>query len=485
MPAIVLRNRPDFGYAPATVEQSLASIVSTLRSRQNADGAFGLWAANSNVDDFASVYAIHFLLEARERNYAVPADMVENGKAYLSQLANSEGTNLGEERIRAYAIYLLTRTGMVTTNYAAALQKRLETRFAKQWKQDPAAMYLAATYKLLRQERLANSIIGGIKFGEAVAVDYRYYYYDDLTRNAQLLYILSRHFPERAKSLTGVELEGMADYIARGAYNTLSSSYTVLAFDAYASAMGNVRLDQYGISELLAKDRERALPLPTGLFPKADFTPDAQKIRFSSSARSTAFYLMTQAGFDLQLPDKDIKNRLEVLREYTDSDGKPIKAVKLGDEIEVHVKLRALNQEVIPNVAIVDLLPGGFEVVLAPIATSNEQAAQPGPGASPDQERNEGDEGAAQEDQPSAQAVNAWQAPIGEAKSTWPINYADVREDRVVLYGEVGPDVKEFIYRIKATNVGTYVVPPTFGESMYDRTVQARSLGGRLAVEKK
>jgi len=44
--------------------------------------------------------------------------------------------------------------------------------------------------------------------------------------------------------------------------------------------------------------------------------------------------------------------------------------------------------------------------------------------------------------------------------------------------------VKEFVYKIKATNVGSFVVPPTFGESMYDRTVQARSLGGKLAVEK-
>ena len=71
------------------------------------------------------------------------------------------------------------------------------------------------------------------------------------------------------------------------------------------------------------------------------------------------------------------------------------------------------------------------------------------------------------------------------AKSTWSLDYADVREDRVVLYGEIGAEVKTFVYRIKATNVGNYVVPPTFGESMYDRAVQARSLGGKISVEKK
>lgn len=480
MPAIVLRNRPEFGYAPATVEQSLASIISTLRSRQNAEGAFGLWAANSNVDDYASVYAVHFLLEAKERNYAVPGDMLEQAKGYLTQIATRQGASLAEERLNAYAIYLLTRTGVVTTQYAAALQKRLETRFAKEYKNDLASAYLAATYKLLRQERLANSFIGGVKFGEGVTPDYRYYY-DPLIREAQLLYLLSRHFPERLKSLNGTELEGMANTIARGSYNTLSSSYTILAFDAYAAALGNVRLDKYNIVEFLAKGVERSLALPNGVMPKAEFHQEASKLRFTSSTPTTTFYMMTQAGFDTALPKKDIANRLEVLREYTDAKGAPIKSVKLGDEIEVHVKLRATGKEYLPNIAVVDLLPGGFEVVLSPITTSNEQAGLPGPKA----EGGESEEGAEpQEAQPSAAPVG-WQAPIGEAKSTWTIQYADVREDRVVLYGSIGPEVKEFVYRIKATNTGRYFVPPTFGESMYDRTIQARSLGGSLVVEKK
>jgi alpha-2-macroglobulin len=38
------------------------------------------------------------------------------------------------------------------------------------------------------------------------------------------------------------------------------------------------------------------------------------------------------------------------------------------------------------------------------------------------------------------------------------------------------------VYRIKATNVGTYNVPPAYGEAMYDRSVVARSVAGKLAV---
>jgi hypothetical protein len=71
-----------------------------------------------------------------------------------------------------------------------------------------------------------------------------------------------------------------------------------------------------------------------------------------------------------------------------------------------------------------------------------------------------------------------WRSPVGLDSSTWKPEYADVREDRVVIYGAATPDVREFVYRIKPSNAGTFIVPPAYGESMYDRRVQARSAGG-------
>jgi hypothetical protein len=61
----------------------------------------------------------------------------------------------------------------------------------------------------------------------------------------------------------------------------------------------------------------------------------------------------------------------------------------------------------------------------------------------------------------------------------------DIREDRVVLFGTVGPKAQEFVYRIKATNKGTFAVPPAYGACMYDRTVRAGALPGTITVEDK
>ena len=82
-------------------------------------------------------------------------------------------------------------------------------------------------------------------------------------------------------------------------------------------------------------------------------------------------------------------------------------------------------------------------------------------------------------------AEGKWTSPIGLRKSSWQPDYVDLREDRVVLYGSIDKDANEFVYRIKATNAGTFVTPPAFGEGMYDRTIKARSLGGAMTVEKR
>jgi hypothetical protein len=472
MPAVVLGNRPEFGKLKSQKEtDNMASLIATLRSRQNAEGGFGYWAAYPQGHEFASVYATLFLMEARDRGQVVPADMLKLAQSYLEQLAATDGRDLKDERIRAFAIYLLTRDGKVTTNYAAALQARLESVHAKTWKQDLAAAYLAASYQLMKQTKTADNLMGGVKIVAADQLRYSYFY-DSLIHNAQLVYITARHFPERMKKLPPEALPTMVKSIQLGYYNTLSSSYAILALDTYASASVNSGAQNFSIAEVLKDGKLNPLSLPAGLMPRVNLSDAATKVQLGAEGDLTAYYLINQSGFDRALPTTEIKNGLEVVREYTDLAGKPVTQVKLGEEIEVKVKMRALKDPLY-DVAIVDLLPGGFEVV----AESRASAAAlqtPREGEAPAEGEGEGEGG----------EEARYKAPIGGPKSTWNAEYVDIREDRVVLYGYVEKDAKIFVYRIKATNTGSFVVPPTFAESMYDRSIQARSLGGRIVVEK-
>ncbi|NIE64346.1 MG2 domain-containing protein [Burkholderia sp. Ax-1719] len=464
-----------------TSDQALAQTLDVLRSRQNSQGGFGLWSATPDAEPFVSAYTMHFLLEARDRGVTVPADMLDAGNQYLHKLAADDSLDsLDLLRQRAYAVYLLTRQGNVTTNDLAAVQKRLQEAFPNDWKNDLAAAWLAASYELLKQDKEANTLIAGPQReleGKRDISSFDYgYYTDPLTRDASTLYLLSKYFPNRAKALSPQVMENIAGPLARNDFNTLSAAMTVLALDAYANINAG-GLDKLAIDEIHADGSVKAISaLQANLLQAGNWSAAATRLRFVNGSAMSAWRVTSQSGYDRGVPDKAIKNGIEIVRDYTDSNGKPLDKITLGEEIEVHVKIRATEDDAVDNVSIVDLLPGGFEPVIepppAPAQTDDSNSGQNDQGQQGDQS---GDVTDGQDAQPAR-----WRSPIGLSSSTWQPEYADIREDRVVIYGTATKDVKEFVYRIKAGNAGKFLVPPAFAESMYDRRVQARSPGGAM-----
>lgn len=45
----------------------------------------------------------------------------------------------------------------------------------------------------------------------------------------------------------------------------------------------------------------------------------------------------------------------------------------------------------------------------------------------------------------------------------------------MLIYGSAAAEIQEFIYQIKPVNTGRFIIPPAFGEAMYDRDIQAQS----------
>ena len=472
MPALVLGQHPEYGRIKtgddAKGGDPLQSLYGVMHTRQNGEGGFGLWTSTPDSVRYVSVYAMQFLIEASDRGQKLPGDMLAAGDRYLKQLAADESdASLPGLRERAYATYLLTRQGNVTTNYLAALQKRLDEKYADQWHDDLAAAYVAATLKLLKQDKDAERLIAGpqaVLVRSAIENAFRFErYYDPLVRDATTLYLLAKHFPERARALPPEAIGNILRVVQRGWYNTLSSAWTILALDAYgASAAADGKLS---LNELHKDGTASVFGAQQGSLMRGAFTAAANGISVHNDANLRAWYAVTQSGFDRTPPTTELKQGIEIVREYTNASGQVVTAAKLGEELDVHVKIRATESQSVGSIAIVDLLPGGFEPVLTP-------PPSPEPPA----------EGSTEET-PSEQP--AWRSPIGTPASTWALEYADVREDRVVIYGTALRNVEEFVYKVRATNAGTFVVPPAYGESLYDRNVQARSLGMKIEVTKK
>jgi len=133
-----------------------------------------------------------------------------------------------------------------------------------------------------------------------------------------------------------------------------------------------------------------------------------------------------------------LSDGLEIYREVLGKNNEAASRTKLGEQLHVRIHVRSLQHEPLTNVAIVDLLPGGFEVVDSSIHT--------GAGSNPG------------------------------------VDYVDVREDRAVFFVTVPTNALEIDYQIKSDNRGDFIVPPVFAQSMYDRNTKGRGVGGKITV---
>ncbi len=226
---LLLSDEADFGLNRAEVNTQLEKTFATLRRRQNDQGAFGYWAPETDQKiSFNSVYVMDFLSAAKTAGFAPPADMFASGLRYLQKMVTLEPSTPADARTIAYGIYVLTREGVVTTNYILNLRDYLDQHQTDTWQNDVTGVYLAGAFKLLHKDKDADELIGVYKIDKGSNRDY-----DDfcqpLGANAQYVAILARAFPDRLKKISAAEFEQILQPIGRGEFNTLSAAYAVSA----------------------------------------------------------------------------------------------------------------------------------------------------------------------------------------------------------------------------------------------------------------
>ena len=462
--ALILTAHPELGVVRSRDARPLETTFSVLRGRANDQGGFGLWSSSPVTAEFPTVYAAHFLLEAREHGQRVPQDMLLTLNGWLTRFASTPASTLADGRLRAYAVYLLARQGIRPTAALSSVEQELTARYAPAWTTDLAAAYVASTYQLMQRRDVAERLVGNVPwstqkrdFGDEI-------YYDPLAHDAQLLYLLARHFPARATATPPSALEAIGTAVSSNRVNSLTAAYTLLALEAFAkSAAPGANL---AITEIGKDGRPRPLTLSPGLMPKASIAETAARVEFSKNSPNPAYFNIDESGFDRAVPTAEVSQGIEIFREFIDAKGNPQTRFVVGDEFFVRLRIRATRRERVGQVAVVDLLPGGVEAVLElqPPADTSEAAVDP----------------AVARQRGAASAL-----PVGVPdKSDWTPYHVDVREDRLVLYGDVTNAAPTFTYRVRASNAGVFQTPPAFAEGMYNRTIAGLSPAGKLEIVK-
>jgi uncharacterized protein YfaS (alpha-2-macroglobulin family) len=437
---LMLAGEADFGLSRAEVNKQLEHTFGILARRQNDQGAFGYWIPETGEHISAvSVYVMDFLSESKAAGFAPPQDMFASGLRYLQKMEGIQPGSLADARTLAYATYILTREGVITTNYVLNLRDWLDKNHKDEWQHDITGVYLSGALHLLHKDADAERLIDSYKVADNKMLE-RWDFCQPLGMNSQYIAVIAREFPARLRKISADQFQNMLKPIGDGEFNTLSSAYAVRALKAYSHAVAQ-NPPELSIAELRKDKSETRLVSGVKAMLRAELSDKASGVRFNSAQRLSgpgAFFQVVESGFDRKVPNEALQNGLEVYREILGKNNEAASRTKLGEQLHVRVHVRSLQREPLTNVAIVDLLPGGFEVVDSSIHT--------GAGSNPG------------------------------------VDYVDVREDRAVFFVTAPTNALEIDYQIKSDNRGDFIVPPVFAQSMYERNVKGRGIGGKITV---
>ena len=204
----------------------------------------------------------------------------------------------------------------------------------------------------------------------------------------------------------------------------------------------------------LIAGKSLALPLTGELrsLQQATVPNGTAKLKLSNPGNLPLYYGWAETGYERNLPDTAVTHGLEITQAILDEKGNAISEARIGQEVTVRLTVRALDRDSARQVVLVNVLPSGLEPVLNSGSSDDEAPDTP-----------------------------LWQRRVGGTGS-WSLNYVDIREDRLIFFGDVGRGTQDISFKARATNVGQFALPAAYAEAMYERRVYGRSAAGRFHV---
>ena len=484
-------------YTKEAIKEDIGQTLRALALRYKQDNSFAMWPNGRGESPLLyTVYSADFIVEAMDLGIAVPSVLRNDFLRGLEENLSSTPYSLENARAYAYGAWVLTRHGVITSNILANIVAWLN-RNTTGWEKDIVAPLLAASMKLMRQDKAAQQLLSGYS-PDAVSAWVWSSSLDGLAERSLYLTIVAKHFPEMlSESKPQMILEDIISLTAAQRYVTLSAAQAARALMLYSLSLnqkgrlGEINLHfidtenkdivlQDGMPDI-AEGAKPTVPSKTENMPDLMIaTDDGQAISRIAAVkyRSTMpmFYSLTSSGYDMGTPEKSISEGIEITREYRDLKGNILTKLEAGNDIVVAISARSL-QGALPNIIISDLLPGACEFVVATGGAVTDVGTQEGIRLRKTMYRIRG---------PKGDIINSSSL---QSEYDMDIVYADRREDRITIFANIDTEESVFLYRVRVANRGDFIIPPISAEDMYNPSVYAVSntiLGtkiGRMVVK--
>lgn len=440
-PAVLFGADPEMGLSEKDVETFTRRAFQTLSSRQRADGSFGLWDATTPPDVVFSVYATHFLLEARNHSLDAPSVVFDRALQWLKQFGAEPKYDLYSQLAQAYALYVRALNGEVVSKEAKTLRSDLDRQWQKSWRESAIALFLSGTFKKLQMDAEADELLkrpAGVWKGMNV-----WPLNDAVLYGSIYAYISAAQFGED-KQLSPLDaVLPVAQMIEDKSFYSFNSALVVMGLHAMSLKSADVAHDTLKIDIEDAAKAFSPLELLGSKILRGLVPDTATQLRYTGQDNKMFFYELSETGFDRADTAPETKG-LEINRELKNEKGEIESAFALTDKVEVTLFIKASEQ--LSRMAVLELVPGGFEIDLSDEGLAQRKSLHPGP-------------------------------------NTWTPQFLEIQEDRLIFFGDLPRDTVTFTYRLKPLSRGKFTVPAAYAEGMYDLTKRFIGTPSSIVVE--
>ncbi len=407
-----------------TMQPKVAAAYARILGMMVGDGAFAMWPDVRKEWPEGTVYASHFVFEAKAAKLVTVDPVVERSiTAYLLRLANSAGNYKPE--LRAYATYVL----------AAAGNKDFVV---------PARNVLAGSKPGFAQFLAAAALVRGGYAGEgatplraSLAEPNWLYKTSDLvgitdtaSRAGMVLNILMKCDPNGGKDTAAELASFLAGRIRKDGNcwgTTQSNAWAAMGLAAFAEYYPPA--DVNGVVSLPGQTKKDEF---SGVPKKDSVAVDLKgKTVVGNTGKSDFFVKAVVKGIP-----KDAKaaaGPIVLKREFFDEKGNPVNSLKHGEL--AFVRITADAPDVVENVVISDILPAGLEIEDEALATRMNASGRI----------------------PKKLLMNNRQE----------FSRTEKRDDRFLVFGTLWESAYA-IYSVRAVTPGKFLIPALQAEAMYD-----------------
>ncbi len=405
-----------------TMEPKVPAAYARILNMMAGDGAFSMWPDVRKEWPEGTVYAAHFIFEAKAaKRVAVDAAVEKSITAYLLRLANSAGSYKSE--LRAYAAYVLASAG--SKDFVI-----------------PARNILAGSKPGFAQFLASAALVRGGYAGEgaeplrAALTDPTWLYQtsqlvgitDTTSRAGMVLNILMKCDPKGSEKVAAELASFLAGRIRKDGEcwgTTQANAWASMGLAAFAEY--NPPADPSGVMTAADRTRYELAGKMLNVFELAA----AGANTLSNTGKSDLYVRTVVSGVPKQAKASGGPIRLK--REFFDEKGNPVTSLKHGEL--AFVRITADSPEVVENIVISDLLPAGLEIEDEALATRMNASGRI----------------------PKNILMNNRQE----------FSRTEKRDDRFLVFGTLYGSAYA-IYTVRAVTPGKFAIPALYAEAMYD-----------------